>query len=399
MPSTIKSIIAEARDEKAFGGGQASNVVRFFLREQTKGRSQIYIDSKAVHSVLSGLTGRESSKRDYAFYARMNMNSSRSFRAVLQFCKAVVSLMCSSTGWTGQKVLGKVLIPRLLLSVDKGDADYEHLRQWMKRAHEKCKKEYRLGFDEYDNQEEAIEKAAPDFASIAIVEGANATGIMDSMVFDGTRLPNIEAHAKALGLLHGLDVALGMGDRLQNPNPANITVNPRTHQLVLIDIDTFLPPFAPRMPDIEEACRWTTQQATTDRRNNEAWTRHAEQWKACPPRLPLQGNYIQSVSGALDEDLDLYLNHLKRNLGEIRTAHTYHQKSVHVMAPTLLRDYWVAMNMGHNRHTFKRAAIETMQAIRAGINAVPSLFHFDVDANDITFSVERLRERVNQWRF
>ena len=277
MPSTIKSIIAEARDEKAFGGGQASNVVRFFLREQTKGRSQIYIDSKAVHSVLSGLTGRESSKRDYAFYARMNMNSSRSFRAVLQFCKAVVSLMCSSTGWTGQKVLGKVLIPRLLLSVDKGDADYEHLRQWMKRAHEKCKKEYRLGFDEYDNQEEAIEKAAPDFASIAIVEGANATGIMDSMVFDGTRLPNIEAHAKALGLLHGLDVALGMGDRLQNPNPANITVNPRTHQLVLIDIDTFLPPFAPRMPDIEEACRWTTQQATTDRRNNEAWTRHAEQ--------------------------------------------------------------------------------------------------------------------------
>ena len=69
------------------------------------------------------------------------------------------------------------------------------------------------------------------------------------------------------------------------------------------------------------------------------------------------------------------------------------------MAPTLLRDYWVAMNIGHNRHTFKRAAIETMQAIRAGINAVPSLFHFDVDANDITFSVERLRERVNQWRF
>jgi phage-related protein len=49
------------------------------------------------------------------------------------------------------------------------------------------------------------------------------------------------------------------------------------------------------------------------------------------------------------------------------------------------------------KHEFINAAIETMKAIRDGLNAKQPQFVLSVE--DGTCSAARLRERVNRWKF
>lgn len=395
----IKTIINEARDAKAFGGGQASNVVRFFIREKSKGGGGLYVQSRAAAATsrFEALTGRHTSKREYAFYARMNMNSARSFDSVLDFCRRVISFMSSKEENKIQKSLSKVLIPRVLMSVNRGEAGYDVLRTWIRKMHEEgrkdYRKDYRMGFDDFPTPEQA--EGAPRFSSISIVEGSWAVGLIDSMVYDGMEVPSFEAHAKALGHLHALDVALGMGDRLQNPNPANITENPQTRQLVLIDIDTFLPP-KNLGADIENACVARSDYYMLNRKlKNESWAKWQEDWPACPPRAPFQGNYMQGVAAALDHDYNHYLDHLDGNYISIMNKGKYHDKMVRPLAGAILKQYLSSMRSVHIRAAFRAATISTMREIRRGVNSG----EFRLDVEDETCSALRLRERVNQWMF
>lgn len=389
----IKTIVKEARDAKAFGGGQASNVVRFFIREKSKGGGGLYVQSRAAAATsrFEALTGRHTSKREYAFYARMNMNSAKAFDAVMDFCRLVMSFMSSKEENKILKSLSKVLIPRVLMSVNRGEAGYDVLRTWIRKMHEEGGKEYRMGFDDFATPEQAGD--APHFASISIVEGAWAVGLIDSMVYDGMEVPSFEAHAKALGHLHALDVALGMGDRLQNPNPANITENPQTRQLVLIDIDTFLPPRNLGQA-IEDACTAGSDFYMLNRRlMNASWTQWQEDWPACPPRAPFQGNYMQGVAAALDHDYNHYINKLEVNYRDIKREGLYHDKEVHALATNKLRQYLFSMSSIGIRAAFRTAATSTLREIRRGVNSG----EFRLDVEDETCSALRLRERVNQW--
>jgi hypothetical protein len=367
----LNQILAQATNVRAFGTGMASNVVRLTLTELSKKRQATHIQSVA-----------QGENREYFFYARMSMGSAASVAATQSFCKAVSSELRAR--WTkSENKLTKLLIPRILLNVDRSDDadDFRRLHQWMKERYRA------VPGAEFNDAE---------FASISIVEGTTVVGLLDHMIAGGRPIPHMHEHLKVLGVLHALDVALGMGDRLQNPNPANITINPTTGQMVLIDMDTFLPPLNCHKL-IEDACRFKEKDLTPNKvRNNERWMALEEQWPACPPRLPLQGNYEKKVSAGLELDLKWFLDGLAGRVEVIKTTRTYHgERLPDVMGPMRVSQY-IGAFLGQ-KHEFINAAIETMKAIRDGLNAKQPQFVLSVE--DGTCSAARLRERVNRWKF
>ena len=367
----LNQILAQATNVRAFGTGMASNVVRLTLTELSKKRQATHIQSVA-----------QGENREYFFYARMSTGSAASVAATQSFCKAVSSELRAR--WTkSENKLTKLLIPRILINVDRNDDadDFRRLHQWMKERYRA------VPGAEFNDAE---------FASISIVEGTTVVGLLDHMIAGGRPIPHMHEHLKVLGVLHALDVALGMGDRLQNPNPANITINPTTGQMVLIDMDTFLPPLNCHKL-IEDACRFKEKDLTPNKvRNNERWMALEEQWPACPPRLPLQGNYEKKVSAGLELDLKWFLDGLAGRVEVIKTTRTYHgERLPDVMGPMRVSQYSGAI-LGQ-KPEFIKADIETRKAIRDGLNAKQPKFVLSVE--DGTCSAARLRERVNRWKF
>lgn len=120
---------------------------------------------------------------------------------------------------------------------------------------------------------------------------------------------------------------------------------------------------------------------------------HLKQWPVCPPRLPLQGNYRDKVSKALDEDLNHYLNAFDHYLEEgMKPGQT--KFSIAPLGLAMLKQYVQKLRFVHAAD-FRWAATETLKAIRDGLEA-GMLF---VNVEDDTCSGARLKERARQWTF
>jgi hypothetical protein len=359
----LQQVLA-AQDWKAFGTGASSHVCRFMLRGAATGGSSTYVQSKAVAG---------GDQRDYAFYARTNACSAQGFVGALQFCSLVVSHVCSSPAWTklAGNAVAKVVVPRVLLAFDFGQAGYTTLTAHMGRFQEMLRAVVA-----------AKVPGVPAPQSVAVVEGANCLGILDAQ--RNNRFPPLQldmrAHSLELGLLHALDVALGMGDRFQNPNPNNVTVNPTTGQVVIIDLDTFLPPYGLNKA-LEDLCAFSVTGAEYKRRgHNEIVSEAARAWVACPPRAPFQGDYKRNVTRALERDLKLYTDSVaavvQREAGSLAGA---------IMYAIALTQLW--------KDAFLSAAKLALREIRKGLQDG----RFDPGVEDETFSSKRLKAHAQQW--
>ncbi len=383
-------IFKEATDVKAFGGGMASNVVRFFLQELAKGGRTDLVQSRPAEKdetkrlldeVYSGVR-----VTDYAFYARMNTCSAAAFAAIRDFCQRVVSHVSTTKGWAKDSKGARVIVPRILLNVDASQQElFTQLSQWIEGRHKNAGKQFNTD---------------STFHSITVVEGTRAEAISDLLLFEGRCPTGLQTHMKELALLHALDVAIGMGDRLQNPNLGNVTLNPQTLQTVLIDVDTFLPPKG--IPElIEAACKWTTEDCMFFNRvaqeympyDNQSTNQQKDSWPPCPPRLPLQGNYMKGVMAALKHDLKLYADRLQVWLDEDIPKGTYHGKKVHPTTGFVVQKYHTFLTTW--QQVFVETAAHVLKAIRDGVNTGT----FALSVEDKTCSGERIKERVNQWMF
>lgn len=383
--------IREAIHVKAFGGGMASNVVKFHLRESVPEVANNVLDSKPV------IGTRGHAQQDFAYYARMNMGSAASFMQVLNFYKYISVNACKQKpGFPAQPLY----VPEPLLNININEAGFQELFLWMSEQHEQPRNG-KLAITDWAMRSELPSRKEfnrAEFSSISVVQGVTAVGLLEHMVLHGkTMQGSLDAHIRSLGILHAIDVAVGMGDRLQNPNPANVTINPRNQQLILIDFDYFLPP--KNCPEeIEKICTWGEDKFNLNPhrkldRRNEAFVRHREAWTACPPRLPLQGNYMQGVDSALKVDLQIFTEGLQDRIGVISTNNIYHEKRPDPMGLSHLKNYVKALEIGEN--LFMDAARTTLKFIKDEVLKHKRLF----DVEDPTCSAKRLKERVRQWSF
>lgn len=365
MPDDLLSQVVAAPDWKAFGSGAASHVCRFMLREAAKGGSTAYVQSKAVAG---------SAARDYAFYARANACSAPAFVGALRFCSLVVSHVSSTPAWVKLKgsSVAKVVVPRVLLAFNPDEPGYRTLAAKMGQ--------YRPMLEAAVAGE--IAGSFPP-QSITVVEGSSCLGILEA--YQNNRFPPLQidmrSHAIELGLMHALDVALGMGDRLQNPNVNNVTVNPTTGQIVLIDLDVCLPPYG-LDKSVEQLCSFSVTSAEFKKRgHNEVVSNAMRLWPACPPRQPFQGDYKRNVTIALQRDLKLYADAVTAMTND---AAGKYSGSV-VMYPIGLTQLW--------KDAFLSAAKIALREIKKGLQDG----RFDPGVEDASFSSKRLKAHAQQW--
>ena len=167
------------------------------------------------------------------------------------------------------------------------------------------------------------------FSSITISEGTRVVGILEYLICDQRQISSISAHIKSLAVLHALDVAIGMGDRLKIPILPTSPLNPTTQQLVLIDVDSFLPPMNCH-PNIEAACHLDENILLT--------------------MVPFSGRMrigistgrtgihvhlgflfrklCKNISKALKSDLMWYISGLEGRFNDIKDSGQYHDKAI-----------------------------------------------------------------------
>jgi len=264
MPvKTLAEVLAGAGRWELFGEGAASNVCRFMLREQAKGRgaSTTYVQSRTAE-VVPDAEPPPPGLREYPFYARTNVSTAAGFAATLKFASLVVSHVCATTAWTTMKAgkVAKVVVPRVLFAYDARTPGFKTITDAMLVVRPRM-------------QMDLDGEMSVPVGSAAIVEGSHCVGLVDMLQGKARVAPprlDIRTHAMELGLLHAIDVAVGMGDRLQNPNAANVTLNPTTLQLVLIDIDTCLPPY-PASSSVEAICQRSNYEDKLPHEGFAAW--------------------------------------------------------------------------------------------------------------------------------
>jgi len=366
-PEDLVTQALAAPDWKAFGSGMSSNVCRFMLREAAKGGSRTYVQSKVVDGI---------NERDYVFYARTNSCSAQAFTGALKFCSLVVSHVCGTPAWIKLKgnSAAKVVVPRVMLAFDRGENGYDRIATKISQC---------PGREVLQQLLSGMDSSRPLPQSVAVVEGSSCLGILEA--FRTKSVPHLEqnmrSHALELGLLHALDVALGMGDRLQNPNVDNVTVNPTTGQIVIIDLDVCLPPYGLHK-SVEELCSFTVTSAEFKRyRRNEAPGPAQDHWPACPPRMPYQGDYKRNVTQALQRDLKLYADGVAAEISRDPLRLTGSAVTYPVWLTTLYKE------------SFLSAAKLALSEIRKGLQDG----RFDPKVEDATFSSRRLKERAKQW--
>jgi len=369
--------LGEARNQKAFGGGMASNVVRFDLRQKATRTASPIFETKQQKSG----DGNDNNQQDVTFYARMNMTTAKAFFQIIEFYRSTIHRIYNKKSWLTDTTIKKIQVPRVVFGVEAEEAEYRQLYQWIRQLHTDRRKEFNTA----------------TFSSITISEGTRVVGILEYLICDQRQISSISAHIKSLAVLHALDVAIGMGDRLQNPNPANITLNPTTQQLVLIDVDSFLPPMNCH-PNIEAACHLDEKYFTdngTIQRKNENRNIHWENWDPCPPRLPLQGNYAKNISKALKSDLMWYISGLEGRFNDIKDSGQYHDKAISKTGKQNLSLYLGALSA--QTQLFIETAVMALKLIKDRVTDKKEVSGFNVE--DATCSAQRLHQRVNEWRF
>jgi hypothetical protein len=376
-----QQLVNGAQRAEAFGSGGAANVVRFFMREKGKGGGSTFVQSQ----------GAGGKNIDYAFYARMNLVTAAGFQETRDIYQRVASQICTDEWWRKKSPKARLHVPRILLNVDRSDmAPFKFLENWITTLHQTKGKEM---YDptEYDGFHEHL---CPNrvFHSISVVEGTSVSSILD--VVQGGQVPDMTAHVMELALVHALDVAVGMGDRLQSGNVANITVNPATLQMVLIDVDTFLPP--KNLGQVVEAmCVGKSEEFADPRlgRVNLARMPQKQAFVACPERLPIPGDYKKDVKKALQRDYEFFCAGLEPAVGVARNQGVDTSgKKLGNMGVVALGQYYSKLLQG--KQLFVATAHEALKAIKKGVTGTKT---FAMKVEDPTCSAARLVERVKQW--